>query len=121
MAVPIFIELNFRKSQILLLGTYHPPNQVENYYFHAIGNALEIYNKKYEKCIIAGNFNAEEHEVDLSNFLGTYGLKSLVHEKTCFKSLTNPTCIDLLLTNCSKSFQKTSVFSSGISHCHKML
>ena len=117
----IFIELNFRKSKMLLLGTYHPPNQVDNYYFKAIGNALDIYNNIFDKCILVGDFNAEEIEVDLSNFLEIYGLKNLVHEKTCFKSLTNPTCIDLLLTNCSKSFQNTTVVSSGISDFHKMV
>ena len=117
----IFIELNFRKSKMLLLGTYHPPNQVDNYYFKAIGNALDIYNNIFDKCILVGDFNAEEIEVDLSNFLEIYGLKNIVHEKTCFKSLTNPTCIDLLLTNCSKSFQNTTVVSSGISDFHKMV
>ena len=27
----LFVELNFRKSRLLLLGTCHPPNQKENY------------------------------------------------------------------------------------------
>ena len=70
---------------------------------------------------MAGDFNAEESEVVLSNFLCTYGLKSLVFDKTCYKSVENPSCIDLLLTNCSKSFQKTSVISSGISDFHKLI
>ena len=103
----LLVELNFRKSKLLLLGTYHPPNQ-DDYYFQTVGNALEMYITKYEKNILAGNFNAEVSEVNLSNFLDIYGLKSLVHEKTCYKSIENPSCIDLLLTNCSKSFQKIS-------------
>ena len=50
-----------------------------------------------------------------------YDLKNLVKEKTCFKSVENPSCIDLFLTNCSRSFQNTMVISTGISDCHKMI
>ena len=77
-----------------------------------------MYITKYEKHILAGDFNAEVSEINLSNFRDIYGLKSLVHEKTCYKSIENPSGIDLLLTNCSKSFQKTSFISSGISDFH---
>ena len=116
----LFVELNFRKSKFLLLATYHPPSQLDKYYFQCIGNALENYITKYDKIILAGDFNAEEEEVIMSNFLGTYGLKSLVKEKTCFKSINNPSCIDLFLTNSSNSFQNTVVLSTGLSDCHKM-
>ena len=78
-------------------------------------------SQNMEKNILAGDFNAEVSEVNLSNFLDIYGLKSLVHEKTCYKSIENPSCIDLILTNCSKSFQKTNVISSGISDFHKRI
>ena len=55
----IFIEINFRKSKWLLLGTYHPPSQNDNYYFDNIGRALDIYTQKYEKILLTGDFNAE--------------------------------------------------------------
>ena len=35
----------------------------------------------------------------MKQFLELYGLKNLVRENTCFKSLNNPNCIDLILTN----------------------
>ena len=38
----LFVELNFRKSKLLLLGTYHPPSQDDKYYFQTVGNALEM-------------------------------------------------------------------------------
>ena len=117
----IFVELNFRKTKFLLLASYHPPNQLDKYYFQCIGNAFENYIRNYDKFILAGDFNAQEDEVIMSNFLGTYGLKSLVKENTCFKSIDNPSCIDLFLTNCSNSFQNTAVLSTGLSDCHKMV
>ena len=53
--------------------------------------------------------------------LELYGLKNLVRGNTCFKSLNNPSCIDLILTNSWGSFQNTNVISSGLSDCHKLV
>ena len=30
----LFVEINFRKSEWLLFGTYHPPSQNDQYYFY---------------------------------------------------------------------------------------
>ena len=54
-------------------------------------------------------------------FLELYGLKSHVHASTCFKSLNNPSSIDLILTNCYRSFQNTGILPNGLSDCHKMV
>ena len=117
----MFIEINLRKSKWLLFGTYHPPNQDDNYYFNTIGRALDIYTQKYDKIILAGDFNAEEKEKIFSNFLELYNLKSLVKENTCFKSIQNPSCVDLFLTNCNRSFEYTKAISTGCSDFHKMV
>ena len=45
------------------------------------------------------DFNAEDTEPCLSRFLYEHNSKNLVKDKTCFKSLENPSCIDLFLTN----------------------
>ena len=60
------------------------------------------------KILIAGDFNAEEKEVILKAFMELYDLRNLVKEKNCFKSVGNPSCVDLFLPNCSKSFQETN-------------
>ena len=49
-----------------------------------------------------------------------YSLKNLVSLKMCFKISENPSCIDLILTNCSPSFQNTGVFETGLSDFHKL-
>ena len=41
----LFIEVNFRKSKWLLLGTYHPPSQKDDFYFDSIGRALDPYSR----------------------------------------------------------------------------
>ena len=52
----IFVEINFRKSRWILLGTYHPPSQNDSFYFNNIGCALDIYMQNYDKFILIGAF-----------------------------------------------------------------
>ena len=57
--------------------------------------------------MLVGNFNAEESEPCLSQFLYEYNAKNIVKENTCFKNALNPSCIDLFITNSPLSFQNT--------------
>ena len=44
------------------------------------------------------DFNAQEDEPDIDTFLLDYDAKNIVKEKTCFKSIENPSCVDLFIT-----------------------
>ena len=68
-------------------------------------------------CI--GDFNSATSETTLRNFCDLYKLKNLLSELTCFKNLDNPSCIDLFVTNCSRSFQDTQVIETSLSDFHK--
>ena len=50
-----------------------------------------------------------------------YNLKSLVKDKTCFKSLQNPSCVDLFLRNCNRYFHCSKAISTGCSDFNKMV
>ena len=93
------IEINLRKSKWLLFGTYHPSSENDAYYFNSVGPAPDLYTSKYDKIILAGDFNAEENEMDLFQ----------IHP------------LDLILTNCSRSFQNTKAVSTCCSDFHKMV
>ena len=41
----------------------------------------------------------------------------IVKDKTCFKSLDSPSCIDLIIANKPGCFQKTITTSLGLSDC----
>ena len=56
----------------------------------------------------------------MSDFLIVYNLKNLVKQKTYYKNLDNPSCIDLFLTNCHRNFVNTNVFETGLFDFHKM-
>ena len=60
----------------------------------------------FDKILLTGDFNARIHDDYLESFLYQHKLKSIV-EKTCFKSISNLSCIDLFFTNKALSFQST--------------
>ena len=117
----LFVEINLRKTKWLLFGAYRPPSQSITYFLDSVSNALDIYLKFYDNFLLVGDFNCEESESNMSSFLSQYNASSLVKQPTCFKNIQNPSCIDLFITNKNKSFQNTSVISTGLSDFHKMV
>ena len=71
--------------------------------------------------MLIGDFNAEDTESCLSEFFYEHNAENIVKGKTCFKSLNNPSCIDLFLTNFPSSFQNTCTVTTGLSDFHKMV
>ena len=46
--------------------------------------------------------------------------KDLVKEKTCFKCVEKPSCIDLILSNDAMAFQNTTTVFKGLPDFHKL-
>ena len=86
----IFVELNLRKNNWLLFGSYHPPSQSDKYFFNHVQNGLDIYSKFYNKYMLIGDFNAEGSEPCLSQFRFEINAKNIVKGPTFFKSLSKP-------------------------------
>ena len=66
-------------------------------------------------------FNAEESVDTLAYFLNCHNASNLVRDKTCFKSLSNPSCINLIVANKPGCFQNTIATSIGLWDCHKFV
>ena len=71
--------------------------------------------------MLVGNFNAQESEPCLSQFLYEYNAKNTIKESSCFKNVLNPSCIYLFITNSPLSFQSTIAVINGLSDFHKMV
>ena len=56
----------------------------------------------------------------MKDFCETYNLVNLITDPTCFKSINNPSSIDVMLTNRSTCFENSTVIETGLSDCHKM-
>ena len=71
--------------------------------------------------MFVGNFNAEDSETCLSNFLFEINAKNIVNNYTFYKSVENPSCIDLVITNNPLSFQNTITITTDPFDFHKMV
>ena len=121
----LVVEINLRKNKLLLIGAYHSTSlefgTTDEVFFEQMGLVLDLYNR-YDKFLLVGDLNVQEG-VDgvLDEFMDEFHAKNLVKERTCFKNPENPSCIDMFITNSSKSFQKTTTVSTGLSDFHKMI
>ena len=120
----LFVEINLRKCKFLLVGIYHSTHPdygtSDDDFLVQMGHTLDVYSS-YEMFLLAGDFNVQEHQPCMQDFLIDFNAKNLVKENTCFKSINNPSCIDLFLTDSYNSFQKTTTVSTGLSDFHKMI
>ena len=57
----------------------------------------------------------------LTQACDVYDLKQIVKGPTCFKSTNNPSLIDVILTNCSKSLSAPINLPLGISDFHNYI
>jgi hypothetical protein len=119
------IEFNFKKQKWLFLPCYRPPSIVDKEkskqdFLNTLGNIIDHY-KSYTNLLIGGDINMTVSDKKLASFIEEHNLYSLINEPTCFKSQTNPSCIDLFLTNRKHSFQNSKAFCTGYSDFHKMI
>ena len=103
----LFMELNIRKVEWLVVGCYHPLSQNADHYFCNLSKVLDSLNSNCEKFLLIGDFSSEDHEIEIPSFQNNHEAKTIVKEKTCFKSVLNLLYIDLFITNSPKSFQHT--------------
>ena len=66
------------------------------------------------------DFNAEPPDTVVSDFCEICNLKIRLREKICFRNPSNPSCIDLIITNRSKSFQNSLDTETGLPYFYKM-
>ena len=112
------MNLNARKW--LLSCSYNPNSSSIAGHLEHISKGLDYYSSKYDNFLLLGDYNAQIDNDHVKDFCSTYSLKSLIRQNTCFKSLVNPSGIDLILTNCPRYFQHSGVYETGLSHFHKL-
>ena len=81
----VFVEVNLRKTKWLIFGAYRPPCQLVEYFFKHADFGLDTCRQTHEKFLFAGDFNKEDTEPVLFEFLTNCDCNNLVKNKTCFK------------------------------------
>ena len=67
------------------------------------------------------DFNVGVEDTSVKNVCRSHNLTSMINKPTCYKNPDRPSCIDLILTNCPRSFQDSCVIETGLSDFHKMV
>ena len=88
------------------------PSQNDQYYSEALDKVLDCCSS-YDRIVLIGDFNSEDHETCMETFLYQHNLTNIVKEGTCFKNSSKPSTIDLFLTNKSSYFHSTKTFFNG--------
>ena len=114
-----FIEINLRSKKCLLSCSCNPNTNLIADHLHCIGRGIDFYSSKYDNFVVLDDLNTEVSNSFLEQFCASYNLKGLIQERTYFRSVDNPPCIDLILTNHPKCFQNSGVFETGISDFYK--
>ena len=117
-----FVEINLRNMKKWLLScSYNPKRAQISNHLAEISKITDLYLTKYDQLFFLGDFNAGLEDTSIKNFCSSYNLTSMNNKPTCFKNPDNPSCIDLILTNCSRSFQNSGVIETGLSDFRKLV
>ena len=114
-----FVELNLKRTKWLSYS--YNPNRSNIYsQFDSLSGNLDLYSSKYDNYLKVSDFNISVEEANIKNFWKRFGLKNLIKDPTCYKNPNNPCCIDLMLKNKVRRFQRSCVIETGLSDFHKM-
>ena len=92
----LFVEIKLGKRKWPLSGGYNPHKSQSDIFFKTIGNHLDRFISIYDNILLIEDFNCEPHEDNITDFCNIYNVRDIIKSPTCFKSTTNPSCIDLI-------------------------
>ena len=105
----------------MICCSYNPNRTFASNHLDHIAKGINTYSKKYENILLMGDFNVGFTEANMVAFCNEYKLETQNKEPSSFKKYMSPSCIDLFLTNCRKSFESTLTIETGLSDFHKII
>ena len=119
----LVIEITLRKEKMFFVLVYKPPNVSNQYFIETLGNVLDKCLSESKSVYILGDVNINFLELPrcVINFLEAYRLTNLISEATCFKSVSNPSLIDVILTNTPNRIASHLNISIGVSDFHNFV
>ena len=105
-----FVEINLCKW--LLSCSYNPTKRQISNHLAELSKNTDLYLNKYDQLLFLGDFNKGVEETYVKMFCSSYNLTSMINKPTCFKNPEKRSCIDLILTNCPRSFQNSGAIET---------
>ena len=117
----MLIEIKLRKRKYILVAGYNPHKDMISYFLTHVGNTLDKLLVGYDNILILGDFNSSLAEPTMKDSCETDNLGNLIKEPTCYKNASNPSSMDVMLTNRENSFHNSVAIETGLSNYHKMI
>ena len=117
----ITFEINLGNRKWLICAAYNPNKSESLLFFKYLTDLIDSYQTRYDNILVIGDLNMEEKELIMKDFLLYFDMDTLIKQPTCYKSPTNPSCIDLFITNKKHYFQNTTIVETSISDFHKLI
>ena len=111
------VELSLDKEdKWLVCLMYKNPTVKDNDFERFFSTLSDVLTSTYDSYMCIGdlNLNMRKDNCILKSLCLEYGLKNLIKDSTCFKSLSSPSLIDVLLVNEPDSVRFLSSFSYNI-------
>ena len=115
-----YVELKLRSKNWLINCSNNPNRNAISNHIGALSDFLDFHSSTYNNIIVLSDFNVGIEEPHMKTFCENYNLQNLIEQPTCYKNLSRPTSMDLILTNVPRSFQSTCVIETGLSDFHLM-
>ena len=119
----IVIQVKTDKINMFFLHIYKPPNIHVNVLNNAMENMINRCMLETNFIVVIGDLNVNfmQNPHQLHDVCDSFDLKQIVKSPTCFKSLNNPSLLDIILTNCPKSITNSINLPIGISDFHNYI
>ena len=119
----MILELIVNKEKIFLIVLYKPPRVNDMILVSTISNLLDKCILESNCFYLVGDFNVNlmENSHSLSTVFESYNLKNIVTEPTCFKSTSNPSLLDPIVTNCPRRLSAHLNSCIGVSDFHNIV
>ena len=121
----ICYELAMAKRKWGIIGSYRQPSMKNQTFESDMTKCLDKMFIHYENLICIGDLNYDILRNDkcqpLNNIYDNFSLDCIIKEPTCFTKRSDPSLIDVILTNSKTLLCKTVNFSCGLSDCHNMV
>ena len=107
------------------MANYHPPSQSPKSYTENAVKGLDSPFTNFENVILLGDLNfkmlVKEKSAPLIELCDIFDLTNMVKEPTCFPKNSNPSLVDVILTNKPKTFNGTRICDTGLSEVHRLV
>ena len=121
----ICFELALNKRKWGILAVYKPPNTKNELFSTDLSKTLDKMFVKYNNILTIGDLNFDLNKKDkckpLSQLCDNYNLTNVIKGSTCHMKNSEPSSIDVILTNTTNLICNTINVDIGVSDCHNFI